>query len=196
MKNSSRSLLLALLLSAAASANAQWVTAPLGRMPPIFVTVTDSSGHQAFQGRTNASGMFATGKLQPGEYTVKFINPELKRGSYALMVYAGKDKVVADPIDATKLARGGVAMRVKVAGDRANIAGNISNADVPFGSGIGAIKVVKGKRYVWVGPETGSNMGGRWVEEGSAAQARPVGQMSRQGHQNLIDRGNLPLRGD
>ncbi len=47
---------------------------------------------------------------------------------------------------------------------------------------------MNGKRYVWVGPETGSNMGGRWVEEGSVVpgQARRGGA---EGLQNAQERG-------
>ena len=36
------------------------------------------------------------------------------------------------------------------------------------------VKVINGKRYVWVPGPIGSNMGGRWVEEGSEAAALSV----------------------
>jgi hypothetical protein len=82
-----------------------------------------------------------------------------------LVVSAGKKKVAADTVAGEKFAAGGVAMKVDV-GAGLNITGQVASA----GAADANVKIIKGKRYVWVkGGETGSNIGGHWVEEGSRA---------------------------
>ena len=62
--------------------------------------------------------------------------------------------------------------------------------------GFPKVKVVNGKRYFWVsGGGLGSNLGGRWVEEGSA-EARNITNMSQQSLQDVRDRGNQPAIGN
>src|ERR1043166_2033580 len=86
-----------------------------GAIPPMTVTVSDSSGKAAYKGATNASGVFATGKLQAGNYVVQFNSKSAPKGAqYAMVVSAGKKKVTANAVQAEKLAAGGVAMKIEV----------------------------------------------------------------------------------
>jgi hypothetical protein len=135
---------------------------------PVDVTVSDASGRLAYKGRVNAGGTFATGKLQPGEYVVQFNSGNLPKDDYALVISAGKQKVVADAVGAEKFAAGGVAMKINVGNDL-NITGQLTSARAgAVGAKGGKVRMINGKRYVWVTSSTGSNLGGRWVEEGSA----------------------------
>jgi hypothetical protein len=110
---------LCLLLVAASVANAG--------VPSMNVTVSDSTGKAAFTGATRNDGDFATAKLQPGNYVVQFTtkNSAVKGGQYAIVVAAGKKKVVANPVPGEKLLGGGVAMKVEV-GAGLNITGQVS----------------------------------------------------------------------
>lgn len=168
MKTVFRHILLALLLVV--------VTAAYAGVPAIDVTVSDSKGKLAFKGQTNAKGTFSTGKLAPGQYTVQFNAKKgaVENGSYAIVVSAGKKKVSAADVVGSKFAAGGVAMKVPV-GNGLNITGQVAagGGDVVT-DGSRKVKVMKGKRYVWVGAETGSNMGGHWVEEGSVPASNVV----------------------
>lgn len=134
-------------------------------VPTLDVTVSDASGKLAFKGKTTAEGTFATPSLPPGDYAVQFNSRSALNGSYALVVASGKQKVVSDAVTGPKFSKGGVAMRIKV-GKGLGITGVVTD-------GAGArnlnakVRILNGKRYVWLPPETGSHMGGRWVEEGS-----------------------------
>lgn len=164
-----------------------WAAAALAASPPIDVTVSDASGKVAFKGRTAANGTFATPKLQPGNYTVQFNSAKLA-GNHAIVISAGKKKVTADAVAAQKFTKGGVAMKVEV-GSGLNITGQVAPAGAAMaGSGNAKVKVENGKRYVWVEGETGSNIRGRWVEEGTVS-ARNVDGMSKDSFRNMQDRG-------
>jgi hypothetical protein len=95
-------------------------------VPPMNVTVSDSTGKAAFKGATQADGGFATTKLQPGNYVVQFTakNSSMKGGPYSIVVAAGKKKVVANAVASEKFLGGGVAMRVEVGADL-NIIGQV-----------------------------------------------------------------------
>lgn len=89
----------------------------LGAVPPIHVVVSDASGNVMFKGTTNASGAFATGKLQPANYVVQFTSTSLamKGHHYGLVVSAGKARVSANAVPGEKFtAAGGVAMKIAV----------------------------------------------------------------------------------
>jgi hypothetical protein len=48
-----------------------------------------------------------------------------------------------------------------------NIDGQVANANVTGGTGNAKVKIVNGRRYVWISHGgIGSNLGGRWEEEG------------------------------
>jgi hypothetical protein len=185
MKTLARKILFVLLCGSASFAFAA--------TPAIDVTVADPSGKVAFKGKTKADGTFSTGKLQPGNYIVQF-NSDNVKGDYAIVVSAGKKKVTADAVTGSKFAKGGVAMKVDVAAGM-NISGQVAAAGAAMASsGNSNVKVMNGKRYVWVKAETGSNLGGRWVEEGSP-EARNVTRMSAEGVRNMQERGNMPISG-
>ncbi len=157
-----------------------------GAVPPVNVTVSDSGGKAAFKGMTNAKGVFATAKLVPGNYTVQFAtqSAEVKGKHFAIVVGAGSKKVSAAAVPGEKFARGGVALKVDVAAGL-NISGQVSAEE----------KVSKGgKKMVWIPPQLGSNMPGRWVEEDSAeaVASKARGTMSSEGVQKMQDSASNP----
>lgn len=161
MKNMIRTLLASLFLATTSSL--------LAVVPAMDVTVSTSSGKLAFKSKTNATGSFKTGKLEPGNYVVQFNAKDsaaVKSGQFLLVVSAGKKKVTADAVPGAKFIAGGVAMKVEV-GAGLHIAGQVADAKtVAAAKGDGKVKIVNGKRYIWV-KELGSMLG-RWVEEGSS----------------------------
>ncbi|HMG06126.1 MAG TPA: T9SS type A sorting domain-containing protein [Chthoniobacterales bacterium] len=132
-------------------------------VPEMKVIVSDANGNLAFKGTTNANSTFATGNLQPGNYVVQFNSnsKSVKGNQYLLVVSAGRKKVTANSVPGEMFNDAGVAMKVGV-GKGLKITGKIAS-----------VRMVDGKRYVWMAAETGSNLGGRWVEE-SVADARHV----------------------
>jgi hypothetical protein len=152
-------------------------TAAYGGVPSMNVIVSDSSGKVAFRGATNADAAFSTANLAPGNYVVQFksTSQTLRGNQYLLVVAAGGKKVIADAVPGEKFNGGGVAMRVPV-GSGLRITGQVAPDQVVASSGA-KIKVIDGKRYVWVKTRTGSNLADHWEEEGVAA-ARIVATMS------------------
>jgi hypothetical protein len=73
-------------------------------VPPMNVTVSDSSGKAAFKGATQDDGLFSTAKLQPGKYVVQFAstNSSVKGSQYSIVVGAGQKKVVANAVAGEK----------------------------------------------------------------------------------------------
>ena len=170
MKTLSRNILLSFLFVAASAVCG-------AGLPTMDITVSDSNGNLAYRGQTSATGTFATGKLKPGQYVVQFNAKNAAQSeNFALVISAGRQKVVADSVAGRKFADGGVAMRVKVGRDL-RITGQVANE-----------MIADGKRFIWVENETGSHMG-RWVEAGSARNWN-VTQISSSGVQDLMDRGN------
>lgn len=169
MVNIVRNLILGVALCAAAGASAA--------IPSVNVTVT-SSGKTTFKGKTDTKGLFATGKLAPGNYIVQFTSDDaaLKGKQFVLVVSAGTKKVSADLVG-DRFARGGVAMKVDV-GAGLNITGQLAVQTGPTAAG--------GKKMVYVRP-LGSNMPGHWVPEDSAEakQARASGRLSRDDVMNM-----------
>jgi hypothetical protein len=191
MKNLLRNLLLVTALAGAAAAHA----AP--NVGGMDVTVRQKGGKVAYQGKTDGNGKFATGQLEPGSYTleVRSKNAASFRGTEVqISVSAGKGSAVNQSSVAGSKFGGGVAMNVEVK-RAAALQGQVST-----GSGVaaaatlaetntkgplvaGAVRIIKGKRYVWMPPEVGSNMGGRWVPEGSPGA--PAANVSRGGQDGL-----------
>jgi hypothetical protein len=185
MKHLSRNILLAAALVVASVASGAGV-------PTVNVTVADPSGKVAYKGKTSGTGTFATPALPPGEYVVQLNASANKSDQFAVVISSGKQKVVANDVNGSKFGGGGVAMKVKV-GKGLNITGQIADASKVMASGNAKVKVMNGKRYFWVaGGGVGSNLGGRWVEEGSA-EARQISHMSTEGVRNLQDqsRGSI-----
>jgi len=169
-------ILIAFVFAAASSA--------YGVTPLINVSVSDSSGHAAYEGVTNTSGTFATRTLQPGNYIVQFRSATTPNGSrYAVVVSAGNKKVSANAIAAEKLTGGGVAVKIAV-GSGLNIVGKVTVEDkdsAPMGH--------NGKPMVWIPRKMGSNLAAHWAESDSA-EAREVATQSSLSTKNLQDRQN------
>jgi hypothetical protein len=169
MGNILRNLILGVAICAAAAVSAA--------IQPVNVTVT-SSGKTTFKGRTDAKGIFATGKLAPGNYVVQFTSDDaaLKGKQFVLVIAAGTKKVSADLVG-DKFAGGGVAMKVDV-GAGLSITGQLAVQAGPTTAG--------GKKMVYVKP-LGSNMPGHWVPEDSAEakQAKAAGRLSRDDVMNM-----------
>ena len=175
MKNTTRNILLSLLLfliSPGYGATA----------PSMNVTVSNASGKVAYKGATNANGTFATGNLEAGNYVVEFNSKSaaVKGSKFGIAVSAGKNTVSADAVAGEKFAANGVAMKVAVAAGT-KISGQVTSglaatkavASASAGSqSSGPVKVINGKRYVWVMPQKSSLEGGHWVEESAAANAQ------------------------
>lgn len=168
-------------------------SAAYAAMPALNVVVSDASGHVAFKGRTSPSGGFATAKLQPGDYVVQFNSNSAPQGSYMLFVSAGRQKVSSEGVAGTKFVQGGVAMRIKVAKDT-SVTGQVSTVSASETNNP-KIKIVNGKRMIWVTGGTGSNLGGHWIEEGSA-DARNVQGLSNSAVSRIQERGASGLGGN
>lgn len=184
MKNMSRGLLLcSFLLLLAASVQA--------RVGGMDVTVSDSAGRLAYRGQTDADGTFSTGRIAPGKYVVQLNarDASVRDGEYAIVVGAGRHKVVADSVAGEKFVRGGVAMRVKAPGGT-RISGQVAEG----ASAVLGRRIVDGRRYVLTVGLIGTNLGPRWVEEGTPAPYNIV-RYSYDSVRDLQDRGaGMPRR--
>ncbi|HEX8897680.1 MAG TPA: hypothetical protein VF751_03195, partial [Chthoniobacterales bacterium] len=153
------------------------------------VTVADSSGKTAFKGATDTRGIFATPKLQPGNYAVQFNSKNAPKAShYTLVVVAGTKRVSASAITAEKLAAGGAAMKIEVKADQ-SIMGQVSEDTA--GTRIGT----NGKLMVWIPKRVGSNIPAHWAESDSAEAKEMMTSTSysRQNLQNSANQGVSPL---
>ena len=139
-------------------------------VPEMRVTVSDASGYAAYKGATDSKGAFVTGSLKPGQYVVQFNakRNDVAGNNYALVVAAGKKKVVASTVAGEKFAGGGVAMRIEVGGG-GNIVGQVAS-DL-------RTMTKDGRLLVWIPQQIDSNLPGHWAEADSAearfAQTRP-----------------------
>jgi hypothetical protein len=160
-----------------------------GGLPAVTVTVSDASGHAAFKGATNSGGTFATKNLKAGNYVVQFNSNDaaVKGRHYALIVSAGKKKVVADGVEGEKFLGGGAAMRLEV-GSGLNITGQISPA------GNFRIDPRTKKKMIWLPPRIGSNMPGRWVAADSpeAISAQNSGEVRAEDVRKWQDHADMP----
>ena len=151
-----------------------------------------ASGQVVYQGKTNAAGKFTTGSLAPGSYIMEFRS---KDGQAFQVALTGPKQATQ-----TKLA-GGVAFDVEIS-PAAKVGGTVTGAQVltaqqPAPKGTSKVKIMNGKRYVWVGPELGSHMGGKWVPEEDLRAGDPNARRNSQSAlrglqdrgQNAMDRG-------
>lgn len=160
-----------------------------GAVPTLNVTVADSSGKTTFKGATDSRGIFASPKMQPGNYAVQFTSNNAPKGShYTLVVVAGTKKTSASAVTAEKLAGGGVAMKIEVKAD-ASIQAQISaeSAETRIGK--------NGKLMVWIPKRVGSNIPAHWAESDSAEAKEMMTSTSysRQNLQNNVNQGVSPL---
>lgn len=153
-------------------------------IPAMDVTVTSGGGKVVYKGTTNASGAFATGKLEPGTYVVQFVSRKsaAKNTKLSVTLTDGKNNVSADSVTGDRFADPGVVMKlsletkVTVSGQIAPAGSHPAQTQSAASANTKAkvddrpVKIINGKRYVWVVPNTGSVAGGHWVEESQAAQ--------------------------
>ncbi|MBA2271443.1 MAG: carboxypeptidase regulatory-like domain-containing protein [Chthoniobacterales bacterium] len=177
-------------------------------MPPLDVTVK-SAGKVVHQGKTDAGGSFATPEMPPGKYTVEFRSGKSKpaAGSLMFVISAGKGAATQSAAPAERLS-GGVAVNLDVkkpaplsgrvtaaaAGSAAASAGTEWKQGDPLVPG--ALRIIKGERYVWMPPEMGSNMGGKWVPENTPGAPRANtsrgNQDSMRRMQDISGQGSVP----
>ena len=162
-----------------------------GAIPPITVTVLESSGKTVFKGATDGKGAFHTGTLKPGGYVVQFNSKSAPKATrYALIASAGKESVVANGIPGEKLLAG-VAMTITV-GPGLSLSGQVTGEDknsAPIGR--------NGKLMVWIPKKIGSNLAAHWAESDSA-EAKLVmtsTSYSMKNMQNKVNQGVSPLNG-
>jgi len=160
-----------------------------GAVPPLTVTVADASGKAAFKGATSSQGTFTTGKLQPGGYVVQFPSKTAAKGSYALVVSAGKKKVVANAVSGDRFAKGGVAMKIDV-GAGLNISGQVA-AETASSAPMGK----NGKPMVWIPRKIGSNIAAHWAESDSA-EAKEAMTSSSFSTKNVQDKQSQGISGN
>ena len=140
-------------------------------------------GQPIFRGKTDAAGSFASGNLEPGVYSVEFRAPKslsLRDQTVAISVSKGKGAPQQSTTDGKHM-QGGVAMNVelpkagKLTGHITSKGGVVAERTGPVPPGYekvkANVKVINGKRHVWVPAPIGSNMGGKWVEEGTEGAA-------------------------
>lgn len=154
-----------------------------GAVPALNITVTDSAGKTASKGATDSRGIFASPKMQPGNYAVQFTSNSAPKGShYTLVVVAGTKKTSASAITAEKLAGGGVAMKIEV---KSNVS---IQAQVSAESGETRIGK-NGQLMVWIPRKVGSNIPAHWAESDSA-EAKEVMASTSYSRKNLQDSAN------
>jgi hypothetical protein len=165
-----------LLVASACALLLSFASTVAAGVPTMQVTVIDASGKVGFKGATDSNGVFATPNLQPGHYVVQFNakNAVTKSNQYLMVISAGRKKVIATDVSGGQFSGGGVAMRINV-GPGLKITGQIANDQRIASAGSVQYKIVDGQRFVWEQPETGSNIGGRWV----AASLAPARQITR-----------------
>jgi hypothetical protein len=183
MKTLTRGLVIGLVAAAASVA--------FSAVPPINVTVLDSSGKSAFKGATDGKGTIATGTLKPGEYVVQFNSKSAPKASrYALIASAGKEKVVANGILGDKLSAG-VAVTIRV-GPGLNLTAQVTAEDK------NSARIGKnGKLMVWIPKQIGSNLAAHWAESDSAEAKLVEGgaSYSIRNMQNKNNQGVSPMNG-
>ncbi|MBA3961897.1 MAG: hypothetical protein H0X40_08355 [Chthoniobacterales bacterium] len=144
-------------------------------VPIMEVKVVTGTGKLVFNGKTDGAGLFTTKPLGPGDYVVQFNSSSSQGGPFAVVVSAGKKKVVAESVPGSKFTKGGIAMKLKV--DKAmSVTGQVaqagqaaSNTDAVVQADGRKVKYINGEKYVWAQSELGSNVGGHWVLADSAA---------------------------
>ncbi|MDQ6860603.1 MAG: hypothetical protein M3032_05540 [Verrucomicrobiota bacterium] len=158
---------LSLLALSGAMANTDNAPPPA---PALDIAVLDSTGKTVHTTKAGPNGVFETGPLRAGEYVVRFSSSKergLRSAQYALALYVGAKSVTEDAVAGEKLAGAGVAMRISVP-EGVKLLGQVANGAAATAEGVRIykLKIKGGWRYVWTGPQTGSNLPGRWVEDG------------------------------
>jgi hypothetical protein len=168
---------------------AAFLSTAYGGVPSMNVTVFNAAEKVVFKQAINSSATFATGNLPAGKYVVQFNTKSaaVKGNQYLLVVSAGKKKVIADAVTGETLTGGGAAMKIQVSPGN-EISGQVLNDEAIAQAGGPKYRTIDGKRYVWVGAQTGTHLAGQW-EEVSAAPSRSVVVWTRDELQKRMDRG-------
>lgn len=172
-------------------------------VPIMQVKIATGAGKLAFSGKTDATGLFTTKQIAPGDYVVQFTSNSSKGGPFAVVISAGKKKVVAESVPASEFTRGGVAMKLKV--DKAmNVTGQVAevgqtaaahkNGAVVMENGR-KVKYVNGKKLVWAQNDLGSNLGGHWVDAQSP-EGRNVQNVSNDSINQISQSRSSPPSGN
>ncbi len=163
-------------------------------LPSFEVTVREKSGGKVVStAKTNAGGTFSTAEVQPGSYTVEFRSKNsaaLAGSQLQISVSPGKGPATQATAPGARFGGGvAVALDVKKASAltgrvAAESAKNLTDTGETKGPvRAGSVKIINGKRYVWMPPEMGSNMGGKWVPEGTPGA--PAANTTRGGADSL-----------
>ena len=138
------------------------------------------------QVKTDTGGNFAVGSLPEGPYTLEFRAADkssaMQNQQFSIAVDGIKSVERRSGISGRSLV-GGVALNVTV-----KRGGNVTG-QVDIGE-----KAAQKKKKVWIPPMLGSNMPGRWVEEGSPEHhaAKGRGAVGRDAIQKMQDKGYNP----
>ena len=145
----------AAVLSAASAAN----------MSSVDVTAKEKgSGKVVYQGKTDRGGKFATTTLQPGKYVLELRSNEPQGFQVALGGTKSAKQVKA---------KNGLAFDVEIA-PASKVTGKVTVVPLTAAQQLGLakanknVRIINGKRHVWVRGEIGSHMGGKWVPEEEA----------------------------
>ena len=169
MKHVLKSLLVGALVAGTASG---------ATLPSMDVTVREKAGGKVVSSaKTDSRGNFATPEVQPGSYTVEFRSKNaaaLAGTTLQISVSPAKGPATEATAPGARFG-GGVAVAVNVKRASA-LTGQVSSAaaqtlaDTGETKGPlrpGSVRIINGKRFVWMVNEMGSNIGGKWVPEGS-----------------------------
>lgn len=185
MKTLLRSILLVLALVVGAA-----LTASAG--PTVDITVKQKGGGKTVQKtQTDANGKFSVGNLSAGSYTLEFRSAKASAGKqdYAIAIQGTKKTIQQVVFPAAKLA-GGVALNVEV-GAAAKVSGSVTTeaAAQTAVKDLGPNrKIVDGVEYVFVMPEVGSHMPGRWVRAGTQGSMSNIRKGDRNTLRDMQDR--------
>jgi hypothetical protein len=126
----------------------------------VDVTAKDSaSGKVVYQGKTDRAGKFTTATLPAGKYLVEFRSTEPQGFQVALGGTKSARQVKA---------KSGLAFDVEVA-PASKVTGKVTVVPLTAQQQLGLakanknVRIINGKRHVWVRGEIGSHMGGKWV---------------------------------
>ena len=171
-------------------------TCAAATLPTMDVTVREKSGGKVVvSAKTDSAGNFSTAEVQPGSYTVEFRaknSAALQGSQLQISVSTGKGPATQAAAPGARFG-GGVAvvvdlkkpgaLRGQVAAQSAVTMTDTGETKGPLRPG--SVKIINGKRYVWMAPELGSNVGGKWVPEGSPGA--PAANTTR-GNQDMLRR--------
>lgn len=159
-----------------------------GGIPSMDVTVFDATEKVVFKQSIKANAAFATGNLRAGNYVVQFNTKSeaVKNNYYLAVVSSGQKKVIAAAVRGEKFMAGGAAMKIDV-GPGMPITGTIAAESATARRDGPMVRVIDGKRYVWVANRMGTNLGPHWELE-NLAPANNLTYMTADTIRKLQDR--------